>query len=620
MLRLTIILTTLLFSVETTMGQQQPDTSGSSLQSLQEQFKGTTSHVTSSAGKVTLETKLSQNVVPAGSSFKAAIFLNIDKNWHINAHEPSLDYLIGTSVSLVEQSGISVTNITYPESKTLTFEFAREALDVYEGAVPIILEISTSDSLKPSSYNLTGRAKVQACNNNACLAPSNLEISLPVEITPSGTGYQALNKDLFKNFRAEQTSLTDTFSAGNATQIAQLFDDLGYFWAFTGIFLIGLALNLTPCVYPMLSVTVSLFGGQSENSKGLTNSAFMATVYVLGIIFMYSILGITAAYTGSLFGSWLQSSWILGGIGLLILALSASMFGLYELQPPQWMVQKFSGMQRSTSTAGHFLSGLFVGIFAAPCVGPPIIALLAFVGSQGDPVFGFITLFIMASGLSFPYLILGTFSGLLGSLPKSGMWMVWVKKIFGVILVGVGLFYLALALFPDYATHTIPAVLIMGGIYLGLTSNKESQGLFNYMKWSVGVLSVIAGLLFIQNLSKTGIQWKPYSEQAYQQAIKDKQPIILDFYADWCVPCLEMERVTYTNQMVIEATENFKRFKVDLTQYESNRAEKLRNQFEVRGVPTIVFINKNGAEEKNARIVGFVKPQKFLQQVEQVES
>lgn len=619
-LRLSIILWILAFGFKDVPAQQQADSSGSNLQSLQEQFRGTTSEVTKSAKKVRLESKLSHNVVPAGHTFKAAVLLNIEKGWHINAHKPTLDYLIGTSVSIVDLPGVTVKNTSYPQSKVLNFEFAEEALDVYENNVPVILEIATSDTLSPGSYTLKGRARVQACNDIACLAPSNVEVSIPVEITASGTGYQAINNELFQNFNAEKTSLMDTFSAGNASQIAQIFNDFGFFWAFAGIFLIGLALNLTPCVYPMLSVTVSLFGGQSHHQSSLIKSASMASIYVLGIISMYSVLGIIAAYTGSLFGSWLQSSWILGGIGLLILALSLSMFGIYELQPPQWMIQKFSGVQRSTGTAGHFLSGLFVGIFAAPCVGPPVIALLAFVGSQGDPVLGFATLFVMAAGLAFPYLLLGTFSGLLSKLPKSGMWMVWVKKVFGVILAGVGFFYLALAIFPGYATYTIPFVLLAGGLYLGLTGRVQESNVFRYLKWGVGATSIIAGLLFIQNLMKPDVNWQPYSEETYQQAMIDQQPVMLDFYADWCVPCLEMERLTFTDQKVIKATQNFKRLKVDLTRYESERAKKLRNQFKVMGVPTIVFINKNGTEEEEARIVGFLKPEAFLNKVEQVDS
>lgn len=596
----------------------QANTSSSS--ELQSQFEGGTPQANNSAGKVSVDAKVSQNVVPAGSSFRAAVVVDIEDGWHVNANQPTLDYLIGTTFSLGETAGFSVIDAQYPEAEMLTFDFAQEPLAVYEGEVPVFLNIQTSDSLKPGSYTLEGRARVQACNDQVCLAPSTIDVSFPVEISAAGTGFQAINQDLFRDYQEDQGAVTDAFSASSSTEIAAMFDQMGYFWAFLGIFLIGLALNLTPCVYPMLSVTVSLFGGQANKESNIAKSFTMASIYVLGIVSMYSVLGVVAAYTGSLFGSWLQSPWVLAGIGLLIFALALSMFGLYELQPPQWMMQKFSGAQRATGATGHFLSGLVVGIFAAPCIGPPIIALLAFVGTQGDPMFGFLTLFIMAFGLGVPYLILGTFSGLLNKLPQSGTWMSWVKKVFGVILVGVALFYIALAFFPAYAMHTIPAVLIGGGIYLALAKDSgNEQGIFRYVKWTIGAVSVVIGLLFIQNLQKPGIQWEEYSPEKVEQAKASGTPVMLDFYADWCVPCLELERVTYTDPEVIDATSEFKKLKVDLTRYESERSTKLRKKFEVMGVPTIVFINSDGEEVKDARVVGFLKPEPFLKKVNEVQ-
>lgn len=599
---------------------QQNDLAGNMNEVQQSQFKGESSQASNSGGKVSVEPKLSQNVVPAGSSFRVAVVVDIEDGWHVNSHEPTLDYLIGTSFSLNEVPGFSVVNSQYPESEMLTFDFAQEPLAVYEGEVPVFLNIQTSDSLEPGSYSLEGQARVQACNDQVCLAPSTIDVSIPVEVSAAGTGFQTINQDLFGDYEEDQGSVTDAFSANSSTEIAAMFDQMGYFWAFLGIFLIGLALNLTPCVYPMLSVTVSLFGGQASKESNIAKSFTMASIYVLGIVAMYSVLGVVAAYTGSLFGSWLQSPWVLAGIGLLIFALALSMFGLYELQPPQWMMQKFSGAQRATGATGHFLSGLVVGVFAAPCIGPPIIALLAFVGTQGDPMFGFLTLFIMAFGLGVPYLILGTFSGLLSKLPQSGTWMSWVKKVFGVILVGVALFYIALAFFPVYATHTIPAVLIIGGIYLAFAKGSDkNEGIFKYVKWTIGAVSVIIGLLFIQNLQKPGIQWEEYSPEKVEQAKSNGTPVMLDFYADWCVPCLELERVTYTDPKVIEATSELKKLKVDLTRYESERSTELREQFEVKGVPTIVFINSEGKEVEDARVVGFLSPGPFLEKVGKVK-
>ncbi|MDZ7694995.1 MAG: cytochrome c biogenesis protein CcdA [Balneolaceae bacterium] len=359
----------------------------------------------------------------------------------------------------------------------------------------------------------------------------------------------------------------------------------------------------------MLSVTVSLFGGQAEQQTKTRKTFMMASIYVLGIVSMYSVLGVAAAYTGSLFGSWLQSSAVLASVGIILLALALSMFGLYELQPPQWVLQKLGSTQGAVGPAGHFLSGIMVGVFAAPCIGPPVIALLTFVGAQGDPLFGFFVFFVMALGLGLPYLLLGTFSSLLSKLPRSGQWMVWVKKVFGVVLIGAALFFLALAWLPKYVLYTLPPTLILGGIYLGfLESSGRNMKIFPRVKQVIGIAAMIGGVFIIINLTKPTVNWESYHPNKLKQATAADTPVVLDFYADWCVPCLELDRITFTDPEVIESLQPYRTIKVDLTDYESPEAEAIRKKFDVKGVPTIIFLNENGKEIKGVRIVGFVGP------------
>ncbi|MEL7832826.1 MULTISPECIES: protein-disulfide reductase DsbD family protein [Fodinibius] len=568
-----------------------------------------------STGKVSTEVKLSQNVIPAGDSMAVAVEMNIDDTWHVNAQKPTLDYLIGTELSLDSLSGFSMSGIQYPDSERFTFAFADEPIDVYQGNAPIFFTLTTTPDISPGSYTITGTLRVQACNDNSCLPPSTLDISIPVEVAAANTGYKSINQDLFEDYG--QTS-----TAGNSStllpdnSIATMFSERGAVWAFLSIFLIGLALNLTPCVYPMLSVTVSLFGGRADQQISAYQSFTKALIYILGIVFMYSVLGVAAAYTGSLFGSWLQSSVVLAAVGGILLAMALSMFGLYELQPPQWVLQKLGGSQRSVGPVGLFLSGVMVGIFAAPCIGPPVIALLTFVGAQGNPLFGFFTFFVMAFGLGLPYLVLGTFSSLLSKLPKSGEWMVWVKKVFGVVLIGAALFFLALAWFPQYVLYILPPTLILGGIYLGfMESSGQNLKTFNRVKRIVGVAGIIGGVLFTMNLTKPTVQWESYHPDKLEKAAQAGTPVVLDFYADWCVPCLELDRITFTNEEVISALQSYRTIKVDLTDYESPEAEAIRKKFGVAGVPTIIFLNKNGIEIKESRVVGFVGAKEFLKRI-----
>jgi thiol:disulfide interchange protein DsbD len=575
------------------------------------------SSAVSSASKVDIDIKRSQNVIPAGTSAQFAVLLNLEQGWKVNSDQPRQDFLIGTQLSVSNSDQLTATGFQYPNPKTYNFEFSPVPVDVFEGEAPIVFTVFASESIEPGSYELNGTLRIQACDNEVCLAPSNLDITIPVEVSAAGTGFQPLNTEFFEGIESSGGSIVDALSARGGGEIEALFDSLGLFWAFAGIFLIGLALNLTPCVYPMMSVTVSLFGNSSDSESKLSSSFFMAFVYVMGIVFMYSILGVAAAFTGALFGSWLQSPYVLAGIGILIFGLALSMFGLYELQPPSSWMQSLSGTQRKTGgVLGHFFSGLVVGVFAAPCIGPPIIALLAFVGSQGDPLFGFTIFFVMAFGLGFPYLILGTFSGLLSKMPKSGTWMVWVKKIFGVVLVGVALFYIALAFFPGYSFHVIIATVIIGGIYLGfLESSGKGVKTFTRIKWGVGMAMLVLGVMMLMNLQKEGIEWETYTDESYTEAIENNQAVMMDFYADWCIPCLELERSTFVDENVINATQNFRRFKVDMTNYESETSQQLRETFEVAGVPTIVFIGPDGEEIENARVVGFLNANSFMERV-----
>lgn len=387
---------------------------------------------------------------------------------------------------------------------------------------------------------------------------------------------------------------------------------------FAGIFLLGLGLNLTPCVYPMLSVTVSLFRSQKETG-GRIHAFLKALVYVMGIAVIYSSLGVATAFTGGLFGAALQSRWVLLGIGFLMAGMAASLFGFYVIQAPQWLIKLAS--RRGSDLLGVFLSGLFVGVFAAPCIGPLIIALIAFVAQKGDPVFAFRTFFILSMGLGAPYLLLGTFAGLAHKLPKSGVWLVWVDRLFGTILLSVAGFYFILALNPKWIPWLLPASLVIGGIYLGfLEKSSKYTANFIFFKRFFAVLAVIAGVLIPLTAPKQGVVWEPFQPQKLEAALEARKPVVLDFYADWCIPCHELDQVTYKDPQVIQAMEGFVRLKVDLTDPDDPATDELIEKYEVIGVPTILFLDADGKEVTTARQTGYVSPKDFLEILKKVKA
>ncbi len=571
-----------------------------------------------SASKVSVTTEFLKSAVLPGTSIQTVVVMDIEAGWHINSNRPTLDWLIGTTLNLQFPEGLSASKILFPPYKEFEFSFAEgQLLHVYEGESPIFMNVDVAEYVSPGDYQVSGTLRVQACDDMVCLAPSNIPVEFTITVTDDTSQITDIDAALFETFEPGSGDFVTFDQAGEQNQIASLIDESGLFWAFVAIFFIGLALNLTPCVYPMISVTVSIFGGQTDSNIGRVFAK--ALTYVLGIATMYSILGVVAALSGGLFGSALQSPFVLAIIGLLLLGLALSMFGLYEIQMPYWLTSKLGG-QSASGFIGVYVSGLVVGVFAAPCIGPPIIALLAFVGAKGDPVFGFWSFFILSLGLGLPYLILGTFSGLMQKLPKSGVWMVWVKKVFGIVLVGVGLFYLGLAFFPKYTPWVLALTLLLGGIYLGfLERSGLDKKVFRAVKWAVGLVGIVFGILMIINLTKPSVEWTPYDATAYEQALADGQPIILDFYADWCIPCLELDQVTFVDPGVIEGLDRFVRFKVDLTNFDSESSNELREKFNIVGVPTIVFIGSEGREVTSARVIGFLNPEEFMEQVNKVQ-
>lgn len=350
-----------------------------------------------------------------------------------------------------------------------------------------------------------------------------------------------------------------------------------------GLFAAGVALNLTPCVYPMLSITVSIFS--KSGNKTLFSSFVSAVVYVLGITVMYSVLGVTAAIGGGFFGALLQSPWVQLLIAAFMFSMALSMFGVFKVQAPTFVLSRLG--HKPVGMGGLFLSGLLVGIFAAPCIGPPVAALLAHVAEHRDPVYGFSRFFVLALGLGFPYLIFGTFSHWIKALPKAGAWMIWVDRVFGLILMGFAAFYLILAL---GSWDLLPASRIQNPAHSAQAGQAEADAPV----------------------------WTRYTPAVLERALASGRPVITDYYADWCLPCQEMEAVTYRNPKVKDALGRFELIKVDLTDAGDETQMALAETNQVYGIPTMLFYDARGSELTHLRATGYINPKDFLSILSQV--
>ncbi|MFA5159012.1 MAG: cytochrome c biogenesis protein CcdA [Candidatus Omnitrophota bacterium] len=381
---------------------------------------------------------------------------------------------------------------------------------------------------------------------------------------------------------------------------------------FISVFFLGLGLNLTPCVYPMLSITVSLFRGSKHEPRG---RAFMkALAYVLGMVIMYSVLGLAAAMTGSFFGEWLQNFWVQLTTGILVAGLALSMLGLYQFRLPSWLMPSYQGSAKG-ALFSFFVSGLLVGIIAAPCMGPAVLALLTFVSVQQDMIFGFSIFFVMALGLGFPYLVLGTYSGLLSKLPKSGVWLVWFERLMGVVLLTFGIFYIAIAYKWPFVKWIVPGAFVAGGLYLGwIERSARLAKRFFAFQWILGALAVAIGLFFFFT-PKSEIVWEKYHAGILEEARASGQSVILDFYADWCIPCHELDQFTYSDPRVVKTLQHFRKIKVNATSADRDEIREAIRRFDIFGVPTIIFLDEKGLEVPSLRMNGFVAPEEFINYV-----
>ena len=380
---------------------------------------------------------------------------------------------------------------------------------------------------------------------------------------------------------------------------------------FLAAFLGGLALNLTPCVYPMIPVTLAFFSGQAPGRIGYT--AWLGLLYVIGMSLTYAILGLVAAKTGALLGSWLQHPAVLIGVATLVACLALSMFGVYELRPPRWLAQRFG--QASTGSLGAVAMGLTVGLIASPCIGPFVLGFLLFVSQLANPWLGFWLFLTLGIGMGLPYLLLGVFANRVVQWPKAGSSLVWIKKCLGVVLVGLALYLVKPLLAPGFFRGLTAACLVLAGIYLGWLEQSRLQRGMVRLRRLVGLALVAGAFAFLPTTSQVAtasVRWEPYEPARLAQAAQQGKPAIVDIFADWCLPCVELDHVTFRHPQVVERLSGFVTLRVDATRAIPPEAEELIDRYKIYGVPTVLVFDAQGRERPELRVQGFVPPKELL--------
>ena len=372
----------------------------------------------------------------------------------------------------------------------------------------------------------------------------------------------------------------------------------------------GILVSLTPCVYPMVAVTVSVFG--ARQAKKRSEGVLLSIAFVAGIVAMFVPLGVVAGLTGRLFGSVLQSPWVIGGISLLFMAMAASMFGAFEFALPASATNRLATMG-GIGPRGAFVLGLVSGLVASPCTGPVLTGILAFIAKTRSVALGAGSMAAFGLGLGLPFFLVGAFAV---QLPKSGRWMVHVKSLFGIVLLVVAVYFLGSA-FPKLP-HLVPAgtigavALVLAaaiGLVLGAVHRDfRSESVAGKVSKVAGVLLVtVGGFSAIALLTRPSatLAWQhvPFS-QAKVQARAESRPLLVDFGAAWCGACKELDKQTFSHPSVGEEASRFIALKIDATNDEDPLVASTIKQLNVIGLPTVIVFDSQGREVK--RFTDFV--------------
>ncbi|WP_438970751.1 protein-disulfide reductase DsbD [Methylophaga sp.] len=534
---------------------------------------------------------------------------------------------------IFDNNQVKLADVTLPEGENKNDEiFGLVEVYHYDVTIPLTLR-------RPASaQDLTIKAFFQGCSETfgICYPPSVQQASLSLPVAEANVTDR-------KNTSQFQQSLAPQAPVAEQDRIAQRLAEDSLLQIFVGFLGLGLLLAFTPCVFPMIPILSSIIVGEGENIT--TRRAFiLSLVYVLAMSVTYTAAGILTGLLGENLQAMFQNPWVIVSFSSLFVVLSLSMFGLYELQLPhglQHRLHLITHKQQSGSLIGVAIMGLLSGLIVGPCLAPPLAGALIFLGQHADPFLGGMALFALSIGMGIPLLIIGTSAGKL--LPKAGGWMNAIKAIFGVLLLGLAIWMLERIL-PGWLILLLwGSLLIVSSTYMGALNSLDidASGIDKLLKGLGLILMLYGALLIVGGASGSHNIWQPLQtlnsnntqsqqtvtgleftridnlQQLESQLSMSSQPVMLDFYADWCTDCKTMEQTTFRNPEVVAAMKHYTLLKLDMTDNTDAHQEMLK-ALKVFGPPTMLFYNNQGEELRQQRLVGHINPEQMLQHLSQI--
>lgn len=468
-----------------------------------------------------------------------------------------------------------------------------------KGVLELLIE--APEKIIDPTQKVTFDLRHQICSESVCYLPKNTRIEVSTaSISTPGDALVAPVKESF--------SLLKSFEKTLQTSLLL---------SFLSVFLAGILTSFTPCIFPMLPITISILGYHADHKNRLHNFS-RALAYVLGIAITYSSLGVVAALTGSLFGSAFTNKYVVSAMVVLFSAMALSMWGVFEIQSPAFIRNRL-GTGKSRGLSGAFFMGMVAGIVASPCVGPVLVSILSYVSTTKDVVLGFSLLFTFAMGLGLIFIVIGVFSSALKMLPKSGKWMEFIKFVLGAGMWGAALYYVQFVVNERWWIAMIAASFVAFTVWKGAFRIRKNLLLQSILlvtfifSASVLLLSIFKPQTlenaFHRHVNETpaaNANWAVYSDEALIEAQKLNLPVMIDFHAEWCAACHELDEKTFSTDEFKALAQGFRLLKFDATEDNEQISQVLR-KYQVKGLPTVLFINRNGVLLKELTFTQFLE-------------
>ena len=535
--------------------------------------------------------------VETGTDGMLSVRIGVGEGYHISDASTGI-----FEIDPVKTDGILFSDPILPVAEKDTYGY------VYRGDVAVTVPFRVLETAPSGTKSLRIRVTIQPCSEDGgiCYPPETQEADASIRIV----GGARINDA--------------AAGSGIADRLTRALEQ-GSFMAFFIVFLGGLLTSLTPCVYPMIPITIAVIGAQASGAK--LKGFILSLFYVLGIAVTFSTLGVIAAKTGGLFGSFAQHPVVNFFIAGIFLLMGLSMLGAFVIQMPASMATKLRGKQRS-GFLGAVVTGMLAGLVVSPCISPLLVVILTWVARTGSVALGVGLLFSFALGLGVLFILIGTFSGILKNLPKSGGWMEIIERGFGILLVGLAIVFLKPLLSTAVFRWAWAALFILTGSAVGAFAplTLESTGKDRLRK-GIGILMVVVGasLVFFGfadqygfGVGTAGTRVSEHAEtrmeiltveEGFKQARREGKSVILDFWAEWCPACHELDEKVWPQASIREMLADYVFVKLDLTKNDE-RSRTLQKEYGIIGMPTVIVFNPEG--EELSRFEGFKPAEDIL--------